>query len=102
MELDDIDMGLSCSQMQLLRYKANHFLVIEELFHFHRLVNEINQEVNILSDFQRSPACSAPPIMVRRVSCGLQLATVPELQVDYNDDGNLDDGYNDDGSVPEL
>ena len=36
--------------------------------------------------------------MVRRVSCGLQLATVPELQVDYNGDGNLDDGGFDVGS----
>ena len=36
--------------------------------------------------------------MVRRVSCGLQLATVPELQVDYNGDGNLDDGDLDAGS----
>ena len=73
--------------------------MIEELFHLHRLVNEINQEINILSDFQRSSACSAPPIMVRRVSCGLQLATVPELQVDYNDDCHLDDGYNIDGNL---
>ena len=66
--------------------------MIEELFHLHRLLDEINQELNILSDFQRSSACSALLIMVRRVSCGLQLATVPELQVDYNGDGNLDDG----------
>ena len=66
--------------------------MIEELFHLHRLLDEINQEVNILSDFQRSSACSALLIMVRRVSCGLQLATVPELQVDYNDDGDLDNG----------
>ena len=72
--------------------------MIEELFHFHRLLDEINQELNILSDFQRSSACSALLIMVRRVSCGLQLATVPELQVDYNGDGNLDDGGFDVGS----
>ena len=73
--------------------------MIEELFHLHRLLDEINQEVNILSDFQRSSACSALLIMVRRVSCGLQLATVPELQVDYNGDCDLDDGYNDDGNL---
>ena len=73
--------------------------MIEELFHLHRLLDEINQEVNILSDFQRSSACSALLIMVRRVSCGLQLATVPELQVDYNGHGDLDDGDLDDGDL---
>ena len=72
--------------------------MIEELFHLHRLLDEINQELNILSDFQRSSACSTLLIMVRRVSCGLQLATVPELQVDYNGDDNLDDGDLDAGS----
>ena len=76
--------------------------MIEELFHLHRLLDEINQELNILSDFQRSSACSALLIMVRRVSCGLQLATVPELQVDYNEDGNLDDGGLDVGSCARL
>ena len=72
--------------------------MMEELFHLDRLLDEINQEVNILSDFQRSSACSALLIMVRRVSCGLQLATVPELQVDYNGYGDLDDGDLDAGS----
>ena len=37
--------------------------------------------IMIVTEFQRVFVVFSTAIMVRRVSCGLQLATVPELQV---------------------